>query len=273
MSFEQTAFKHFLIGDLNINLLSENESKCLKDVAEIHGLRNLIDSPTCFKSQNASLIDVIFTSHNRRVANTLNVNTGISDFHNLIACSTKMHVPRNTNKFIRYRSFKNFDEASFKHDIETAPFHVGDVFEEVDDVFWFNHTMLQGILNSHAPMKQKKSVKQPIPYMNSKLRKSCLQKAMLRNKYFKFGRTNKSWERYRKIRNHVTKLKAVSMNEYFSTKFNHETLTKNPSQYWKTIKPYMTDKFKTVDENISLLNENRVVINPAEACSIFNDIS
>ena len=92
----------FLIGDLNINLMCENDCKCLKDVVDIHGLCNLIESPTCNKSSNPSLIDVLLTSHKRRIANVLNINTGISDFHNLIACSTKMHVPRNTNRLIYY---------------------------------------------------------------------------------------------------------------------------------------------------------------------------
>ena len=51
----------FFIGDLNINLLCKNECKCLKDVMDIHGLCNLIESPTCFKSDNPSLIDVAQT--------------------------------------------------------------------------------------------------------------------------------------------------------------------------------------------------------------------
>ena len=36
----------FLIGDLNINLMCENDCKCLKVVMYIHGLCNLIESPT-----------------------------------------------------------------------------------------------------------------------------------------------------------------------------------------------------------------------------------
>ena len=51
--------------------------------------------------------------------------------------------------------------------------------------------------------------------MNSKLRNACLDKTMLRNKYFKYGRTNYLWDPYRKIRIQVTKLKATSMYSYF----------------------------------------------------------
>ena len=175
-------------------------------------LRWILATSPCYKSSNPSLIDALLTTHKRRIANVLNINTGISDFHNLIACSTKMHVPRNTNRLIHYRSYKHFDETSFKHDLEIAPFHVGDMFDEVDDTFWFNHTLIQDIVDGHAPIKRKKTVKYPVPFM--KLHKACLNKAMLRNKYFKYGRTKYLWDRYRKIRNQVTKLKATSMNSY-----------------------------------------------------------
>ena len=49
----------FMIGDLNIDLLCDKDCKCLKDVMDIHGLSNLIESPTCYESRNPSLIDVL----------------------------------------------------------------------------------------------------------------------------------------------------------------------------------------------------------------------
>ena len=106
-----------------------------------------------------------------------------------------MHVPRNTDKLIYYKSYKHFDETSFKQDLEIAPFHVGDIFDDIDDTFWFNHTLIQYVVDGHAPIKRKKTVQYPVPLMNFKLRKACLNKAMLRNKYFKCGRTQYSWDR------------------------------------------------------------------------------
>ena len=130
-----------------------------------------------------------------------------------------MHVPRNTDRLICYRSYKHFDETSFKHYLEMSPFHVGDIFDDIGDTFWFNHTFIQYVVDGHAPIKRKKTtVKYPKPFMNSKLREACLNKAMLRNKYFKCGRTKYSWDRYYKIVNQVTKQKAISMISYLSEK-------------------------------------------------------
>ena len=58
-------------------------------------MTNVMSNATCFKnSQNPSLIDVIITDKPNRIRSTLNVNTGISDFHHLIGVATKMHVPK-----------------------------------------------------------------------------------------------------------------------------------------------------------------------------------
>ena len=154
----------FLIRDLNIDLLCDKECKWLKDVMDIHGLSNFIVSPTCHKSSYSSLIDALLTSHRRRIANTLNVNTCISNFHYLVACSTKILVPRNGNRYIHYRSYKHFDEKSFKHDLDVAPFNVGDIFDDVDDIFWFNNTMIQDILDGH--IFQLKDLVSPLIWKN-----------------------------------------------------------------------------------------------------------
>ena len=94
---------------------------------------------------------------------------------------------------------------------------------------------------------------------------------MLRNKYFKRGRSSQSWELYRKFRNNETKLKAVSMNTYFYERCNSDSFRNNPRQYWRTIKPYMTDKCKTNDIGISLFHENKIVNDPVKVCEVFNE--
>ena len=96
-----------VLADLNINLLNTIESKCLDVVIETHGLKNVITEPTCHKSSNATLIDVILTSNCRRIAGTLNTDIGLSDYHNLVAFSTKLHLPRLAQKVISYRSYKH----------------------------------------------------------------------------------------------------------------------------------------------------------------------
>ena len=80
----------YILGDLNIDLLKKNAD--FKSFLDVYGFNNIIDGPTCFKGKMGSLIDVILTDSPSRVASTLNVNVGISDFHNFICAATKcMH--------------------------------------------------------------------------------------------------------------------------------------------------------------------------------------
>ena len=88
----------FVLGDLNISGLCENDFRCLQDVMDIHDMFNIIDKPTCFKTDNNTLLDVILNSNRKRIAGNLNVDRGISDFHNLVAFSSKMHVPKMANR-------------------------------------------------------------------------------------------------------------------------------------------------------------------------------
>ena len=76
---------------------------------------------------------------------------------------------------------------------------------------------------------------------------------------------------YRKSRNNVTKLKAVSMNTYCYERCNSDSFRNNPRQYWRTIKPYMSDKCKTSDQDISLFHENKLINDPVKVCKIFNE--
>ena len=179
----------FIIGDLNINMSCPSDANNLKDVMDMHGLYNLVHEPTCFKGKTPSLIDVILTCNVKRVVPTINFDTGLSDFHNMVCFATKIHVPRSQENVITYRSYKKFDDENFKHDVENAPYHVGEIFDDFDDKFWFQKKLMEGVINGHAPIKRRKAPKKPVPFMNAQLRKACHYKAMRRNKYFRHGRT------------------------------------------------------------------------------------
>ena len=211
------------------------------------------------------------TVTSRRIAGTLNADVGLSDYHNLVAFSTELHLARLAQKVISYRSYKRFDEEIYRRDISSAPFHVGYIFDDFDDKFWFNQTLLSNIIDSHAPVKRKITVKKPLPCMNSRLRKECHRKSMLRNRYFKY-RSQHAWENNRKSRNKVSKLKAVSMHSYFKTRCNKHNLTNNPSEYWNTIEPFMTDKNKSKGSAITIQIKEGVINDPKKSVMLLMNI-
>lgn len=113
----------FIIGDVNVDCKSEpNDLSALTDTL---ALTNVVKGPTCFKSlTNPSLIDVILTNTPNRIMAHLNENVDISDCHNLVCAATRIHAPNNAPRWITYRSYRRFDEESFKNDLSNAPLHV-----------------------------------------------------------------------------------------------------------------------------------------------------
>ena len=80
---------------------------------------------------------------------------------------------------------------------------------EVDDAYWMCSTLLQEIVNEHAPIKQKTIKGNHLPYMNGELRRAINVKRMLKRKFTKCN-SNMNWDKYRKQWNIVEeKLTAV----------------------------------------------------------------
>ena len=129
---------------------------------------------------------------------------------------------------------------------------------------------MEGVINGHAPIKRRKAPKKPVPFMNAQLRKACHYKAMRRNKYFRHGRTKSLWELYRKSRNEASKLKVKSMKIYFEEKCKKQESSRNPGNFWKTIKPFMTEKSTSANSCISLKVDESIISDPQAVCNVFN---
>ena len=114
------------------------------------------------------------------------------------------------------------------------PYNVGEIFDDIDDQCWFTQKLISSVNDIHAPCKRRRAVKNPVPFMNSKLRKICHKRVMPSNCYYKNGRLKHDWEEFRKIRNLATKLKAKSMNAYFN-KNCKEIHKDDPRKFWNTM--------------------------------------
>ena len=113
-----------LCGDINVNMLKNNS---ISDIVDVHGMKNIVTKPTCFKSETPTLIDVVFTTVPKRFKHVSCIESDVSDFHQMVCISTKFNAPRHINKVITYRSYKNFNREQFLCDLASAPFHAAQV--------------------------------------------------------------------------------------------------------------------------------------------------
>jgi hypothetical protein len=257
-----------ILGDLNVNFNDENNQ--LQDELDIYALSNFVQGPTCFKSQiNPSSVDVILTSNTKKFTSTLNIDIGVSDHHTIVLAATKMHAPKADKKVIYYNSFKNFNEDDFLADLTCAPFQTGLIFDDIDDHLWYHNTLLENIINIHAPKKKRTIRNRQLVYMNGELRKAINVKAMLRRKWNRVP-SRENFEKFRSQRNLVTKLKRKSLKHYFDEKCSKTQVSHNPGQFWSSVKPSLGESSKG-SSNINLCENGVVFTDPSDVCNILND--
>jgi hypothetical protein len=180
----------------------------------------------------------------------------------------KSDMPCTKTIFKAHRSYKQRNEEKFLQDLEQA--NLTTLIENEDNVneaYNTFHTKLMDIVDNHMPMKKRKTVPKPAPFMNQQLRNAIYKKQMLHNKYLHL-RSKKNWKTYRNQRNFVNKLRRQSIRNYFV-----ERCTGRPRQnyFWSIIKPFLTNKGSHFENNIILCNNDEIINNQSDFAEIFNN--
>ena len=140
----------------------------LEEFCASYNLKNLIKQPTCFKNlENPTCINHILTNHPKSFHLSSVFETGLSDFHKLTLTVLKVFLAKHKPKIIQYRDFNQFDNTSFRTDLlqelSIQNVHPGE-FEK------FKYISSK-VLNTHAPIKEKRVRCNQSPFMNKQLRK------------------------------------------------------------------------------------------------------
>ena len=159
-----------LLGDLNLDRLRPDkpEGKLLIDTEETHGLECLITQPTRIQSRagriTKTLIDVILTNEAHLFIKSGIYDPGLSD-HPIVYGFMQHKAAKAKPRIIKFRTTKNFEEEKFQEHLNSAPWHVGEVFDCVEDQVCFTSTLLTDIVNEHMPFKQMRVRDQDVPHM------------------------------------------------------------------------------------------------------------
>ena len=247
-----------LAGDLNIDDLksySESSQNHLSDMKDVFSLTNLIKEPTCFKSQNVTLLDLILTNRPRSFMKSLSFEIGLSDCHNLVCSILRASFKNLPPKIVKYRDHKHFYQEKF-HDLDSKLLQ-GDLFRNCEEPYEKLSEILIDILNFHAPLKQKQVRGNQAPFMTKELSKAIMVKSEARNRYLKWpSRENcVSHKKSKNICNSLTK-KAKNMTN---------------KKFWGTVKPFLTDKGCISDDFISIEEDAELISNEKELVEIFNE--
>jgi len=245
-------------GDLNLDRLKplSREGKILHDLEDIFNLTCLINKPTRITPNTQTLLDVIITNKPELFKDCGVYDSGISD-HFLVYGLMNTSAIQHSSKVISFRSFKNMDEDKFRNDLISAPWHVGEVFDTVDDQYLYWNSLFNDILEQHAPLKSMKVRSNDVPYMTTEWKRAIRKKRRYANRYYK-NPTLENLNLKNKWRNCATKLRRKAVKEYWKSKTDN--LNSNPREFYKAFKPFIDTKCHGTDSNVINLEINGNVV-------------
>ena len=125
-----------ILGDLNMDRMQpeHGEGKILKDLEEVNNLQCMIHEPTRITATSESLLDVILTNKPELFKTCGTYEPELSD-HCMVYGEMKEKVSKHRMKVITFTCMKNTDFELFNKNLMGAPWHVGDIFNDIDDQY------------------------------------------------------------------------------------------------------------------------------------------
>ncbi len=156
-----------VLCDFNENLDTKPVNQLI-DITDTVCASYIIQGPTCFKPPRGTLIDLIITPNKQSIKSHGHFDTGLTDFHHLIYAVLKSFTRRLVPRKVTYRAYKGFNLENYLSDLLFAPFHVAEIFEDMDDQYWFCGSLITNITKEHAPLKIKTTQTHKHPSLNKK---------------------------------------------------------------------------------------------------------
>ena len=107
----------------------------MDNICQIYHLQQLIDLLTRITKESSALIDLIYASEPSYITTSGVIQLGISDHVGIFAtrASNKAKKGRQDHLMIEYHEFNTFDESKFLEDVDSAPWSLIDIYDNVND--------------------------------------------------------------------------------------------------------------------------------------------
>ena len=80
----------------------------MSNILNTYHLKNIFKQKACFKNPDRpTCIDFILTNSSRSFQDTCTVETGLSDFHNLVVTDLKLYFPNKSSIFKPFETIKD----------------------------------------------------------------------------------------------------------------------------------------------------------------------
>ena len=228
----------------------------LNKFCQTYNLEIIVNKATCFKNpKNPSCIDLMLTNKPERFLKAKTVETGLSEFHKMVASVFKTSFKKQKPKIVANGDYKRFDKEKFRESRITC-FGAGKQFCNL---------VLQ-TLGKMAPIKQKQIRGNQSPFMNKDILKAIMTRTRSRNRFLKEP-TQMNRLAYKKQRNYCVSLMRQNKKQYYgSLNVNHITDNKNS---WRVVKPNFSNKILCTNRVISR-DGGKIISDTEEDADTFN---
>ena len=149
----------------------------------------------------------------------------------------------------------------------SVPFHIVEIFDEVDDATWAVVKLFNDVIDSNIPMKRKTVRNKNSPFMTKELSKAIMTRNRLFRKYKRYPGKH-TWEAYRIQRNKTVSIRRNAIRDHLAGECAGGTSNK---QFWPIVKPYMTNKgSKSSNDLIIQDQDGTLVSNQTEVSNLMN---
>ena len=257
----------YILGDLNVDMIGKHPlAKSHKEFCSLHGLVQVITSPTRITVETSTLIDHILTNSVDKISQYGVLNVSLSD-HQAIYCTRKVLKQKfNKHKYIEIRSMKNYSKPLWLEKLKTVQYPNYSGYNDVDIAYTDFIDRTTKAINEIAPFKQLCVKGSTSEWVDEEV----LQAINSRNKLFQKFKKSKLYDdnqNYKKARNHVQNLVKSKKRNFFTTK-----LTENagkPKELWKTLRKLGVPSKEKSMSAISLKKDGKIVFDTKSICEIF----
>ena len=223
------------------------------------------DRSICNQQQLSSSIDVILTKRPRSFQKTAVFETGLSDYHSLVATTMKINISRLKPKQIKYRSYKKFVPGNFLNDVKYAQFECNETnpdksYDPLTNTF-------RNIVDKHAPVKTKFLRGNNAPFMNPELKKAMYTRARLKRRLNKHPSIQNEVA-FKKQRNRCVALCKKAIKNHFKRVTSNGLMSNK--DFWDLVNPFLSNKGVLAGTDISLVKDDKIVTDDHDLCEIFN---
>ena len=138
-------------------------------------LTNLVKTRTCLKTTRGTLLDVLHKNKPDSLQKTDVCEMGLSDCHKMLFTIFRSTFIRLSQKTIKYRNYKGFNEKNFCHELDQTLLK-GEIYKSEDPYSKLTE-IFQDVLQKHTPLTSKQVRGDHAPFMNKELSKVFINKS------------------------------------------------------------------------------------------------